>query len=100
MKALFCASLLAISNFPARKRLVVDKVKRAGDALARELEGAMQKDLLETINNLEKYVRFVGEPYQDVMQHRLDELAGTSDELIQIEKKLQTLRIEIENLHV
>ncbi|XP_027115677.2 probable transmembrane GTPase FZO-like, chloroplastic [Coffea arabica] len=92
--------LLAISNFPARKRLVVDKVKRAGDALARELEGAMQKDLLETINNLEKYVRFVGEPYQDVMQHRLDELAGTSDELIQIEKKLQTLRIEIENLHV
>ncbi|KAL3517570.1 hypothetical protein ACH5RR_020159 [Cinchona calisaya] len=92
--------LLAISNFPARRQRVVDKVKRRGDSLARELEEAMQKDLLETITNLEKYVRSASKPYQDVMQQRLDKLSGTLDELTDVEKKLHTLRVEIENLHI
>lgn len=79
---------------------MVNKVKRAGGALARELEEAMQQDLLEAIDNLEKYVRFVGKPYQDVMQRRLEKLSGTLDKLTDVERKLQALRFEIENLHI
>lgn len=93
-------SLLAISNFPAQKQRVVAKVKRTVDALARKLEEAMQKDLIETIENLEKYVKFVGKPYQEKMQDRLEKLTGTLDELTDIEKKLQTLQMEIQNFHV
>ncbi|CAK9147067.1 unnamed protein product [Ilex paraguariensis] len=92
--------LLAVSNFPARRQKVVDKVKRIADALACELEEAMQKDLLETTENLENFVKLIGKPYQDLMQNRLDKLLETEDELTKAEEKLRTLRIEIQNLHI
>ncbi|CAK9176861.1 unnamed protein product [Ilex paraguariensis] len=92
--------LLAVSNFPARRQKVVDKVKRTADALACELEEAMQKDLLETTENLENFVKLIGKPYQDLMQNRLDKLLETEDELTKAEEKLRTLRIEIQNLHI
>ncbi|CAI9107845.1 OLC1v1007315C1 [Oldenlandia corymbosa var. corymbosa] len=91
---------VAISNFPARRQVVIGKVKRAGDALARELEEGMQRDLSETINNFEKYIKFMSGPYQEVLEQRLDKLSGTLDELTDIENKLQKLRIELENLHM
>ena len=93
-------SLLAISNFPARRQKTVDKVKRAASALTLELEEAMQKDLLEATQNLENFVKLIGKPYQDLAKHRLDELLKMEEKLTNAEKKLETLRIEIQNLHI
>ncbi|KAL3827931.1 hypothetical protein ACJIZ3_016733 [Penstemon smallii] len=92
--------LFAISNFPTRRQRVVDKVRRTADALARQLEEAMQKDLLETTNSLNDFVTLIGKPYQDIAQDRVDKLLGTLAELTAIEKELQTLQIEIQNFHV
>ncbi|XP_019188633.1 PREDICTED: probable transmembrane GTPase FZO-like, chloroplastic [Ipomoea nil] len=92
--------LLAVSNFPARRQQVVKKVKRTGDGLAREIEEAMQKDLLETMAYLEDIVKFIGKPYQEAAQNRLDKLLATADNLTDIESKLKTLQNEIQNLHV
>ncbi|GLU03520.1 hypothetical protein SLE2022_207140 [Rubroshorea leprosula] len=61
---------IAISNFPARRQGMIDKVNRIADALAQELENAMEKDLTETVNNLENFVKTVGKPYQDAAQTR------------------------------
>ncbi|KAL3359110.1 hypothetical protein AABB24_015927 [Solanum stoloniferum] len=92
--------LLAVSNFSSRRQQVVNKVKRTADGLARELEEAMQKDLLETTRNVEDFVKLIGEPYQVRAQNRLDELLATAEELTIIEKNLKSLRIDIQNLHV
>lgn len=93
-------SLLAISNFPTRRQRVVDKVRRTADSLARQLEEAMQKDLLETTNTLNSFVTLIGKPYQEVAQDRVNKLLATLDELAAIEEKLGALQIEIQNLHV
>ncbi|XP_042517367.1 probable transmembrane GTPase FZO-like, chloroplastic isoform X2 [Macadamia integrifolia] len=92
--------LIAISNFPARRKAMVDKVKRTADALAHELEEAMQKDLLQTVENLESLVKFISKPYQDEAQHRLNKFVQIQGELTSVEKKMKSLRIEIQNLRV
>ncbi|KAF5455034.1 hypothetical protein F2P56_024653 [Juglans regia] len=92
--------LLAISNFPARRQGMINKVRRAADALASELDEAMQKDLLETINNMESFVKIIAQPYQDDAQHRLDKLSEIQQELSGVEKEIQKLNSEIQNLHV
>ncbi|OMO77707.1 Thiamine phosphate synthase [Corchorus capsularis] len=91
---------IAISNFPAKRQEMIEKVKKTADALARELEDSMQKDLLETTENLEKFVRIIGEPYRDAAQNRLDKLIQVKDELSKVRESLQTLQVEIQNLHV
>ncbi|KAI9080245.1 hypothetical protein K1719_037639 [Acacia pycnantha] len=91
---------LAISNFPARRQSVIDKVIRKADALAHELEEAMKKDLVEATRNLDTFVKTLGKPYQDQVQNRLDKLVGIQEELANLEKKIRTLQIEIQNLHV
>ncbi|KAG2697096.1 hypothetical protein I3760_07G090500 [Carya illinoinensis] len=92
--------LLAISNFPARRQGMIDKVRRAADALASELDEAMQKDLLEAINNMESFVKIIAQPYQDDAQHRLDKLSEIQQELLGVDKEIQKLNSEIQNLHV
>ncbi|XP_010255948.1 PREDICTED: probable transmembrane GTPase FZO-like, chloroplastic isoform X2 [Nelumbo nucifera] len=92
--------LLAISNFPTRRREMEDKVKRAADILAREVKEAMQRDLLKTIEDLENFVKLISKPYQDAAQSRLDKILEIQEELLNVEKRLQTLQIEIQNLHV
>lgn len=92
--------LLVVSNFSSRRQQVVGKVKRTADGLARELEDAIQKDLLETTRNVEDFVKLIGKPYQDRAQNRLDKVLATAEELKKIEKKLKALRIDIQNLHV
>ncbi|KAK3001161.1 hypothetical protein RJ639_021757 [Escallonia herrerae] len=92
--------LIAISKFSARRQQVVDKVKRTADALARELEEAMEKDLLETTESLENFVKLIGKPYQDSAQSRLGKLLRTQDELTNVEEKLKALQIEIQNFHI
>lgn len=91
---------LAISTFPARRQKVIDKVKSKADTLAYELEEAMKKDLTETIENLDAFVKVLSKPYQDEAQNRLNRLGKIQEELSNTEKKLRTLQIEIQNLHV
>ncbi|PON55284.1 Thiamine phosphate synthase [Parasponia andersonii] len=91
---------LVISNFPARRQAMLDKVKRTADALARELEEGMQKDLTEALVNMESFVKVVAEPYQDAAQNKLDKLLEIQAEILIVEKELQTLQVEIQNLHV
>ncbi|XVF32586.1 hypothetical protein REPUB_Repub17cG0094900 [Reevesia pubescens] len=91
---------IVISNFPARRQEMIEKVKKTADALARELEDAMQKDLQETTENLEKFVRIIGEPYRDAAQNRLDKLLEVKAELSTVREALQMLQVEIQNLHV
>ncbi|KAK4418268.1 putative transmembrane GTPase FZO-like, chloroplastic [Sesamum alatum] len=92
--------LLAISNFSARRQQVVSKVRRTADALARQVEEAMQKDLLDATDSLNNFVTLIGKPYQETAQDRVNKLLGTLDELAAIQKQLETLQIEIQNLHV
>ncbi|KAG6785922.1 hypothetical protein POTOM_007513 [Populus tomentosa] len=59
---------VAISTFPARRQAMADQVNRIADGLAREVEEAMQKDIMETVGNLESFVKTIGKPYQDAAQ--------------------------------
>lgn len=79
---------------------MIDKVKSKADTLAYELEEAMKKDLTETIENLDAFVKVLSKPYQDEAQNRLNRLGKIQEELSNTEKKLRTLQIEIQNLHV
>ncbi|KAI5597175.1 hypothetical protein BDE02_02G050300 [Populus trichocarpa] len=91
---------VAISTFPARRQAMVDQVNRIADGLAGEVEEAMQKDLMETVGNLENFVKTIGKPYQDAAQKRLGKLLDLQEELSNVDKKHRTLRIEIQNVHV
>ncbi|KAL0459540.1 UNVERIFIED_CONTAM: putative transmembrane GTPase FZO-like, chloroplastic [Sesamum latifolium] len=92
--------LLAVSNFSARRQQVVSKVRRTADALARQVEEAMQKDLLDANDSLNNFVTLIGKPYQETAQDRVNKLLGTLAELAAIQEQLETLQIEIQNLHV
>ncbi|KAI9181181.1 hypothetical protein LWI28_012186 [Acer negundo] len=91
---------IAVANFPARRRRIVDKVNKIADGLGRELEEAMQKDVSETVSYLENFVKIIGKPYQDAAQDRLEKVIEIQDELSIVQKKLETLQVEIQNLHV
>ncbi|KAK9733519.1 hypothetical protein RND81_04G072700 [Saponaria officinalis] len=92
--------LLAISSFPMRKQMVINKVKNIANMVGQEIEEAMQKDLLATIKNMESSVAKIGKPYEDAAQQRLDELLNTQGELTETEKKLKALQVELQNLHL
>lgn len=79
---------------------MADKVKRTADALGRQLEEAMEKDLVEATDSLSKFVTLIGKPYKESAEDRVNKLLGTLDELTAMEKKLETLQIEIQNFHV
>ncbi|EEF41711.1 conserved hypothetical protein [Ricinus communis] len=91
---------IAISSFPYRKQEMVDKVRRIADGLMREVEEAMQKDLLETLVNLDNFLKIISKPYQDAAQQRLDDLLNIQNELSEMEEKIRTLQVEIQNLHL
>lgn len=76
------------------------KVRRIADSLAREIEAAMQKDLSRALETLREFVETVGKPYQEAALHRIDRLSKAQQELEHVEKKLQRLKVEIQNLHV
>ncbi|GAV57786.1 MMR_HSR1 domain-containing protein, partial [Cephalotus follicularis] len=91
---------IAVSNFPARRQRLVDKVNRIADAVACEVEDAMQKDLLEATEKLLKFVKMAGKPYEDAARERLDKLLDIQEELSNVQKTLRTLQVEIQNLHI
>lgn len=79
---------------------MIDKVKRKADTLAYELEEAMKRDLTEAMADLDTFVKVLGKPYQDEAQNKLNKLVEIQEELSNVEKKLRTLQIDIQNLHV
>lgn len=91
---------MAIANFPYRRQAIIGKVNKVADALAQQLEDAMQKDLSDATNNLVNFVNIVAKPYREEAQLRLDRLLGIQKELSEIRSKLQLLQVEIDNLHV
>ncbi|CAN6892808.1 hypothetical protein Bca4012_091675 [Brassica carinata] len=91
---------VAIANFPYRRQAIIGKVNKVADALAQQLEDAMQKDLSDATNNLVNFVNIVAKPYREEAQLRLDRLLGIQKELSDIRSKLQLLQVEIDNLHV
>lgn len=97
----FCSAggLVAISNFPGRRKAVIEKVRKVADGLAREIEEAMQKDLMQSTERLRYFVEAVSKPYQNAAQRRIDRLVKMQDELTRVERKLQELKVEIQNLH-
>lgn len=97
----FCSvgGLLAISNFPGRRKEAIEKVRKAADGLAQEIEEAMHKDLMQSTERLRYFVEAVSKPYQNAAQHRVDRLVKIQDELAKVERKLQDFKVEIQNLH-
>jgi hypothetical protein len=91
---------VAIANFPYRRQAIIGKVNKVADALAQQLEDAMQKDLSDATSNLVNFVNIVAKPYREEAQLRLDRLLGIQKELSDIRSKLQLLQVDIDNLHV
>lgn len=91
---------MAIANFPYRRQAIIGKVNKVADALAQQLEDAMQKDLSDATNNLVNFVNIVAKPYREEAQLRLDRLLGIQKELSDVRSKLRLLQVEIDNLHV
>ncbi|KAG0483656.1 hypothetical protein HPP92_011740 [Vanilla planifolia] len=98
----FCSAggFLAISNFPARRKDAIEKVRKVADGLSRELEEAMEKDLLQAIERLNSFIKVISQPYQEAAQRRLECLQETQKELSNTAQKLQDLKVQIENLHL
>ncbi|XP_020583547.1 probable transmembrane GTPase FZO-like, chloroplastic [Phalaenopsis equestris] len=98
----FCSAggFLAISNFPARRREAIQKVRKVADKLAIRAAEAMQTELLHASERLHAYVEFISKPYQDSAQQRVDSLLATGEELAATAKQLQHLKAEIQTLHV
>ena len=72
---------------------------KVADGLAREIEEAMQKDLMQATERLSYFVEAISKPYQDAAQHRIDRLLIIQDKLAKVERDLQDLKVEIQNLH-
>ncbi|ESQ36613.1 hypothetical protein EUTSA_v10006729mg [Eutrema salsugineum] len=91
---------VAIANFPYRRQAIIGKVNKVADALAQQLEDAMQKDLSDATNNLVNFVNIVAKPYREEAQLRLDRLLGIQKKLSDMRSRLHLLEVEIDNLHV
>ncbi|KAI4304502.1 hypothetical protein MLD38_039999 [Melastoma candidum] len=83
-----------------RRLAVINKVNKRVDALAREVEEAMQRDLSDAVRNLENFVDAVCKPYQEEAQSRLDNLLAKQKELSNVAERIWVLRRDIQNLHI
>lgn len=88
-----------LSSFPGRRKLAIEKVNKAADELSRKVDEAIQKDISQSATNLIRFVEVISKPYQEACQRKIDWLQGVQGELSTIERKLQTLKVEIQNLH-
>ncbi|KAJ3676280.1 hypothetical protein LUZ60_003692 [Juncus effusus] len=98
----FCSAggFLVISNFPSRKKQAVDKIAKVADALALEVEEAMQKDLKQSSQKLSRFVESVCEPYREAAQRRIDYLESVRAELARVEESVRSLKVDIQNVNV
>jgi hypothetical protein len=77
----------------------VEKIAKSADALSRKVDKAFEKDISQSANKLVQFVQTISKPYQDACQQKIDWLQGVQSELSGVERKLQTLKVEIQNLH-
>jgi hypothetical protein len=98
-KCVFFFRFFAISNFPGRRKLAVEKVSKAADELSRKVDEAIQKDISQSASKLVQFVDVASKPYQDACQRKIDWLQGVQSELSDVERKLQSLKVDIQNLH-
>jgi hypothetical protein len=77
----------------------VEKIAKSADALSRKVDKAFEKDISQSANKLVQFVQTISKPYQDTCQQKIDWLQGVQSELSGVERKLQTLKVEIQNLH-
>jgi hypothetical protein len=92
-------SFFVLSSFPRRRKLAIQKVNKAADELSRKVDEAIQKDISQSATNLIRFVEVISKPYQEACQRKIDWLQGVQGELSAVERKLQTLKVEIQNLH-
>lgn len=88
-----------LSSFPGRRKHAIDKINKAADELSRKVDEAIQKDISQSANNLIRFVEVISKPYQEACQRKIDWLQGVQGELSAVERKLQTLKVEIQNLN-
>lgn len=88
-----------LSSFPSRRKLAIEKVNKAADELSRKVDEAIQKDISQSATNLIRFVEVISKPYQEACQRKIDWLQGVQGELSAVERKLQTLKVGIQNLH-
>ncbi|GAB2262601.1 hypothetical protein Droror1_Dr00003598 [Drosera rotundifolia] len=91
---------LAVANLPARRQKMVDKVKHIADTITAEIEEAMQKELSDTVKSLQNFVGDIGKPYREAALERVDELVELQGELTNVERKLNSLQIQLQNFHL
>lgn len=89
----------AISNFPGRRKLALEKVSKAADDLSRKVDEAIQEDISQSASKLVQFVDVLSKPYQDACQRKIDWLQGVQGEMSAVERKLQTFKVDIQNLH-
>jgi hypothetical protein len=77
----------------------VRKITKSADALSQKVDEAFKEDILQSANKLVHFVETISKPYQDACQRKIDWLQGVQGELSGVERKLQTLKVEIQNLH-
>ncbi|CAN6486537.1 unnamed protein product [Victoria cruziana] len=75
------SGFVAISSFPAGRKEVINKVEKAANSLASEFEEAMEKDLAQSLENLELFVEYISRPYTEGLQHRIQYLSGIRKEI-------------------
>ncbi|KAH7677071.1 Dynamin GTPase protein [Dioscorea alata] len=97
----FCSAggFLAISNFPARRKEAIEKVRRVADGLARDIDDAMQKDLAQATDKLAQFVEVISKPYQDAAQDNVNRLLEIQEELGSIEQKMWAMKVRIQSLN-
>lgn len=78
----------------------MEKVSKVADKLATELNDAMLKDLMNSVEKLTQFVEVISRPYVDAARDRIDRSLEIQEELAKAEQNLQALRVEIQNLHV
>ncbi|CAN6337721.1 unnamed protein product [Urochloa humidicola] len=88
-----------LSIFPGRRKLAIEKVDKAADELSQKIDEAIKKDISQSADNLVRFVEVISKPYQEACQQKVDWLQGVQGELSAVERKLQTLKVEIQNLH-
>lgn len=76
------------------------KIGRVSDKLAREINEAMEKDLMTSIEKLTNFIEVISKPYAEAAQARIDRSIQIQDELAKVEQRIQALKVEIQNLHV
>lgn len=75
-------------------------MQKVADTLANEIEDAMKKDLLISIEKLDRFVQAVSDPYIEAAQNRIDQLEKIQAELEHVEQKFKALKFEIQNVHL